>query len=164
MTLMGLVILICGMLIGGAVTSKFAWKRFIDRTRHHDRINERIVHRMHRDLGLSEEQRRQIQDIIHQHRENLQELHLEVQPRLEEELEQMRQEVENVLTPEQARRWNKRYQRLHKNWLPHLEPPAGRPFKHRGPGKRRRPGKGKRIAPSPEAAPHDSLKTDSMTI
>ena len=157
MILMGTVILVCGMLIGGAVTSRVAWKRFIDRTRNQDKITERIAGRMHRNLDLTEEQSSRIQDIIHRHQNNLQDIHLEVRPRVEEELKQMKREVNNVLTPEQARRWNSRYQRMHQHWLTGGPPPAP-PRKPRGKGLRRLHGQGRKHAPPPGINPPDTTR------
>ena len=152
--LMGTAILVCGMLIGGAVTSRIAWKRFIDRTRSQDRITERIAGRLDRDLDLSDDQARRIRDIIHRHQKNLRDLHLQVKPQVEEELDQMKCEVDSVLTPEQVRQWNRRFQRMHEHWINGGPPP---PPELRGQGMRHLRSQGRRHAPPPGAAPPDSV-------
>ncbi len=139
--LLGSIILLCGALIGSVLTTHVLWGRFLDHTRHHERTSRRIADRMSRDLDLTDEQAKKIHQIMTKRGEALFVIHREVRPRVEAELEQMRLEVDSVLTPEQAKRWNRRFKRMHEFWisdrpgLPHGRGRPGRPGHGRKPGR-----------------------------
>ena len=123
--LLALIIFVSGVLVGGGLTFKFittGFKRFFQEP---EALAESITHRMKKRLDLTDEQAVQVRRIILERNKALQSLRKEVQPKLEAEIERTRREVTAVLTPEQARKWEKRFRHFSKYWLPS---PPGHPL------------------------------------
>ena len=123
--LLALVIFISGVVVGGGLTFKVittGFKRFFQDP---ERLAEHITHRMDKTLDLTDDQVVHVRRIILERQKAFHSLRKEVQPRLEAEIENTRRELAAVLTPEQARKWEKRYGRLLRFWLP--SPPGGHP-------------------------------------
>jgi hypothetical protein len=76
-----------------------------------------LVHKQ-RDLQLSPEQTDQLAQTVSAHRETMRGLHAEIRPRIEDEMEALRADVEAVLTPEQAAQWNARFEDARETWMP----------------------------------------------
>lgn len=129
--LLGMVILVCGMVIGGALTLHFRWPRLLIAGQPWERMPEHIAHRMRGELGLTEEQQTEIERILARHHAAMESIRTEVQPRVEAQIDSMRREVESVLTPDQASRWGEHFERMPRHW------PRGEPGHRRGfPGRR----------------------------
>ncbi len=123
--LLALVIFISGVLVGGGLTFKViagGFKRFFQDP---EILADHITHRMKRQLHLTEEQSVQVRRIILEQQKAFQSLRKKVWPELEAQIEKTRRELAVVLTPEQARKWEKRFGRFSKYWLP--PPPGDRP-------------------------------------
>ncbi|MFC1572720.1 Spy/CpxP family protein refolding chaperone [Candidatus Eisenbacteria bacterium] len=138
--LLGGLILICGAVIGAAVTSHLLWNRFVRSAWSPDRLPMRMTEHLVEDLDLTDEQAEQVKEIVEGRRKAMRALRDEIHPRFEAELEQMRQEIEAVLTPEQAERWNERIERFGRRWLKHEHGPM---FPHGPPGPPGGPGRGR---------------------
>jgi len=116
--LLALVIFVSGILVGGGLTFKAVttgFKRFFQDP---EALAENITHRMKKRLDLTDEQAVQVRRIILERQKAIQSLRKEIQPRLEAQIENTRREVAAVLTPEQARKWEKRFRYFSKYWLP----------------------------------------------
>ena len=64
-------------------------------------VGPRFAERLERQLGLSEEQRREIDEILRESRKESNGLHDEMLPRIRAQVERTRQRIFEVLTPEQ---------------------------------------------------------------
>jgi len=112
MLLFGVVILLCGMAIGGGLTTKILWNRLLYNIQHPEHVPVLIVKSMEKGLGLNAEQADQIRPIINAHFKNIHDIRREIRPRFDAELDGMRNEVAAVLTPEQAEHWKKGFDAL----------------------------------------------------
>ncbi len=130
--LIGAVILLCGMVIGGGLTSFVVWRRVQNSVMNPRVMPARIVDHMRGPLDLTDEQAQQLHEIFTRHHSRFEELRKEMEPLVEEELEAIRTEVAAVLTPEQLEKWNRRFDRMRKRWFrgpmfgrkgPHGPPP-----------------------------------------
>ena len=123
--LLALVIFVSGAVVGGGLTFKVmttGFKRFFQSP---ETVAERITHRMDKTLDLTDDQVVRVRQIILERQKAFHTLRKEVQPKVEAEIENTRRELNAVLTPEQARKWEKRYGRLLRFWLP--APRGGHP-------------------------------------
>ncbi len=122
--LLTLIVFVSGVLVGGGLTFKVVttgFKRFFQEP---EVLAENITHRMKKRLDLTDDQAVQVRRIILERQKALQSLRKEVQPRIEAEIEKTRREMAAVLTPEQARKWEKRFRYFSRFWLPS---PSGTP-------------------------------------
>jgi hypothetical protein len=120
--LLALVIFVSGVLVGGGLTFKVVasgFKRFFQDP---EVLADHITYRMKRQLHLTEEQSVQVRRIILEQQKAFQSLRKKVWPELEAQIEKTRRELAAVLTPEQSRKWEKRFNHFLKFWLP---PPPG---------------------------------------
>jgi len=116
--------LVLGMVIGSAGTVVVLVKRVQYSLRHPEVRSARAAARLQRRFKLTEEQRRRVEAIVRAHVARLQELRAEVWPRLEGELDQLRDDVAGVLTPEQAQAWREGFEKRRSAWLPSPPPAA----------------------------------------
>jgi Spy/CpxP family protein refolding chaperone len=119
--LLGIVILVCGVVIGGALTLHFRWPRLMLARQPWERIPEHIAERMRGELDLAVEQQREIERILAKHHGAMESIRVEVQPRVEAQIDSMRREIDAVLTPEQAARWSEHFERMRRH-APRGEP------------------------------------------
>jgi hypothetical protein len=123
--LLALVIFMAGVVVGSGLTFKVittGFKRFFQDP---ETLAQHITRRMEKTLDLTDDQVVRVRQIILERQKAFHTLRKEVQPRLEAEMENTRRELNAVLTPEQARKWERRYGRLLRFWLP--APPGGHP-------------------------------------
>jgi hypothetical protein len=116
--LLALVIFVSGVLVGGGLTFKFITSGFKRSFQDPSVLADRITHRMKKRLNLTDKQAVQVRRIILEQQKAFQSLRKQVRPELEAQIEKTRQELAAVLTPEQARKWEKRFGRFLKFWLP----------------------------------------------
>ena len=114
----GLVVLLCGVLIGAAGATYFLSSRILMGLQHPEMLPERITQRMHRRLQLSDEQAEAVLAIHIEHMERIQDLRREMRPQIEDIFSSLNEEITAVLTPEQATLWNKRFERAKELFLP----------------------------------------------
>lgn len=120
--LLALVIFISGVLVGGGLSFKILTSGFKRAFQDPAVSAERITNREKKRLDLTEEQVVQVRRIILEQQKAFQSMRKQVQPQLEAQIENTRRELAAVLTPEQARKWGKRFNLFLKFWLP----PEGR--------------------------------------
>ena len=120
--LLGVVIFVCGAVIGSAATLLIVRDRVLHMLRHPDEAPARITARLRRKLRLSDEQAEQVEAILARRQAALQEIRCKVQPTVERHLDAARDEIAAVLTPEQAETWHAHFTRLRDTWVPPLPP------------------------------------------
>ena len=113
--LLGIVILICGSVIG-SVTTAILLQPSSEHGHRGDRLPQNIAERMQKKYGLTDDQRQRLQVIFDEHIKKLSAIRTEIQPRMDAEQEALRQSVEPVLTPDQAKRWREEYENMRKQW------------------------------------------------
>jgi TolA-binding protein len=116
--LLALVIFVSGVLVGGGLTFKIITSGLKRSFQDPEVSAERITNRMKKRLDLTEEQVVQVRRIILERQKAFQSMRKQVRPQLEAQIEKTRQELAAVLSPEQARKWEKRFGRFLKFWLP----------------------------------------------
>jgi hypothetical protein len=117
MVILGVVILVCGMVIGGGLTTYVLWKRVETTIMHPRLMPERIVEHMESSLDLTPEQAEQIREIFTRRHERFDKLRVEMEPLIQAELDSIREEVSRVLTPEQLEEWTSGFDRMHRRWF-----------------------------------------------
>jgi hypothetical protein len=120
--LFSLVIFLSGVVVGGGLTLHILWKRLVVDAHRPEVVASRITNRMTRRLDLTPEQREKVAEIIKKRQEHFQRIRRRVRPRVWAELEGARQEINGVLTPEQAEKFNRHFEHVKKRWL---EPALG---------------------------------------
>ena len=125
-------VFLCGAVVGAVITANVINNRFEDRFSKPDEFIGRALDRVGDELGLSEAQRAELQALVDGHRDQIRGIHEEFRPRLEAEFDALRKGIDAILTPEQAKEWDRRFDEMRKRWL--------RP---RGTGRGRGPGEGR---------------------
>lgn len=77
-----------------------------------------------RRLGLNDSQREKVEAIVARRQQNLAAIRRQVQPEVEAELNELRDEVAGVLDESQQKEWQTLFDRFRTRWLPKLPPPA----------------------------------------
>jgi hypothetical protein len=121
--LLALVIFVSGVLVGGGLTFKIITSGLKRSFQDPEVSAERITNRMKKRLDLTDEQVVQVRRIILEQQKAFQSMRKQVRPQLEEQFGKTRRELAAVLTPAQARKWEKRFSHFLKFWLP----PDGNP-------------------------------------
>jgi hypothetical protein len=116
--LLGIVILICGALIGSGITVIVIHKMVIHAIRHPEKAAMRITNRIQHKLGLSDEQAAKVKEIVAKRQKAMQAIRREVQPRIERELQGAKQDVAALLDPQKARQWREWFDYMRKTWIP----------------------------------------------
>ncbi len=107
--LLGIVILACGVVIGGGLTIKVVWDNWVYAARHPEAMPERSASRIKKRLDLSDAQTQQVHEILTRHNRVFMEIKREALPRVKKELDELRVEIETILSNEQAAEWNERF-------------------------------------------------------
>jgi len=135
--LLGFIILLCGIMIGAGGTV-LVGRRVMLRasTRQPAQVRDAIVRRMSRRLHLTPTQQTQVREIVGRHLDRLNEIRGDSRRQVQQEMDSLRDEVSQVLTPDQARAWQAQFDRMrHFAPPPPPHPPGGRPRgPHRGSG------------------------------
>ena len=113
-------IFFCGILVGGGLTFKVISEGYKRAFQDPEVLAEKIIRRMERRLDLNSDQVKQVRGIILEQQKEFQALRKEFRPRLDRQIEKTRRELAAVLTPEQARKWEKTFARIQRFWLPPL--------------------------------------------
>jgi hypothetical protein len=75
---------------------------------------------MQKRLGLTDEQAARVKAILMQRQTAIMAIRRVAQPKVLRELEKAKAEVAAILTPDQARAWNRRFDELQHKWIPVL--------------------------------------------
>ncbi len=147
-TLTGVVILLCGILIGSGLTSLVLWERMSRDMRHPrftpERISEMIIDR----YDLDDEQRVRIRAILDSNREQFLLIRDRFKPAVDSLIVDAREKVAEVLGPENADRWRRDFEEFRRQFP---GPPRDKERRHDEDRRRdRRP-----PPPPPPPAPED---------
>lgn len=112
MAFFGMVILVAGVVIGGASMMILAPDRLMKPPRGPEFDSFRMIPRLQRELGLSPEQEEKIKPILESHMEKLNEIRMEARSEIEEALIQMNKGISDILTEEQRQIWQRSLDRL----------------------------------------------------
>jgi hypothetical protein len=112
---LGLVILICGGVLGSGITLVVV-QRTMEVIQTPGEAPKRIAERMRRKLDLSPEQTSQVLAILKEREQGIRSTLREIEPKIEEELMKTREQVSGTLNPAQAKKWCKRFDYLHERW------------------------------------------------
>ena len=141
----------CGMVVGGVVTSAFLWNRALGPAGRPGGMEiERLMGDMEYELLLSPEQVGALKRLFEGHRERIEAIRGEAEPKFEAEQAALGKAVEAVLTPEQAKRWRKRFDDMAAQFRRQRPAPADAPPPPPGDGRPPRPQEG---PPSGRPAP-----------
>jgi hypothetical protein len=99
---LGLLIFAAGLLAGAAAARVALVPRPLASL---DEIPARIAGRMQRELGLSDDQRQQLEHIVRSHQPELRRIRARILPQMRAEMRRAIEEMSAVLSPEQAARW-----------------------------------------------------------
>ena len=116
--LLALVIFVSGVLVGGGLTFKIITSGLKRSFQDPEVSAERITNRMKKRLDLTDEQVVQVRRIILEQQKAFQSMRKQVRPQIEAQIEKTRRELAAVLTPDQTRKWEKRFRRFLDFWLP----------------------------------------------
>lgn len=124
--LIGAAILICGIIIGACMALVVVRNRVIDLIQHPQKRTAAMVRRLDHALDLSEEQRKEVREVLKQHRSEFEKIRREVHPRIRNQIESLDRDISAVLDEEQKKKWDRYLTRLRRLWTPR--------FKGKGPG------------------------------
>lgn len=114
----GLLILLSGILIGGAIGFRVARVRDPLTLFDPDSVSQRIARLMKFQLHLSDEQCASVEAIFERHRAQLDAIRLKMLPEVEPKFEALRKDIESVLSAEQATLWNAKFHEIRDKWRP----------------------------------------------
>ena len=109
---MGGMLIVSGMVMGAGASVLFLKHQIDEPNLHPDRFGERILKSMTHDLDLTEEQSVQIRAIFKSHQEEMHTIRLQIKDEVSASFEELKGEVEAVLSPEQIEKWEHRIQKI----------------------------------------------------
>jgi len=110
--------LLCGLVIGSGATVlliRGAVQRMVE---HPDLLPERVLQRMDSQLDLDDGQRAAIEAIVAERVAAFRAIRARVRPEIQAEFDSLREEVSEVLTPEQRKEWEARFDAIRARWQP----------------------------------------------
>ena len=122
--LLGVLIFGGGFACGAGVTIVVAVHRLQYAIQHPEEAPTRVANTLQRRLGLDNTQKAKVEAIMAKHQVELAAVRQEFQPRVVEQLEQIRDEIGQVLDESQRERWTKMFDDLRDRWLPPTPPGA----------------------------------------
>jgi shikimate kinase len=119
----GVLIFIAGGVLGAGISLRFLRDRVLYVLHHPQEVPARLSLELKGRLGLNAEETEKVRQIIARRQLALQKIRREVQPQVEEELDELRKEISDALTPEQSAKWNAWFEQMRATWLPPAPPP-----------------------------------------
>ncbi|MBX7255589.1 MAG: hypothetical protein K1Y02_04425 [Candidatus Hydrogenedentes bacterium] len=110
--LLAFVVLICGIVIGAAGTTAIIGKRIVDAVQHPESNASRAANRLRRQLDLTDDQTQQVEKILAERTKAFGAIYRDNLPRIAQEFALTKQQIAEVLTPEQQQEWQERMARL----------------------------------------------------
>lgn len=104
-------------MIGSGLTIKILLNRLEHFVVHPEIRYEIASQQIQRKLGLNEEQSIKVEEILNETQNDLQKIRSERVPLIDAELNEMNHKMLDVLTPEQAEEWNKKYEYYYNKWF-----------------------------------------------
>lgn len=123
--LTALVIFLAGLASGAAVTVVYAVNRLQHAIHHPESAPPRIAAAIARRLDLDAQQASQVEKIIAAHQTEIVAIRRKFQPEIVAQLDFVRDEVADVLTPAQRAKWTELFAQFKERWLP--QPPGEHP-------------------------------------
>jgi hypothetical protein len=114
MVLLGVVILLCGMVIGAGITFHVGNVMIFRAMSPGSGMGEHITKRINRDLRLTDEQRSQVAKIVAHRVAAVKSILMDAYPRIKDQFELFHDEVTPLLTEEQRLKWERHYQKMQK--------------------------------------------------
>jgi hypothetical protein len=111
-------VFLAGMMVGSGLTIAVAVHRLQIAIRHPEQVPARLTAFLDKRLHLSHEQAIEVEGLIAKRQAHFQQIRRDVQPRIQSELDGLRQEVNDVLTPDQQLKWDRLYSEAVRTWLP----------------------------------------------
>ena len=127
MAFFGLVILLAGIIIGGAASLLVVWRVPMGPMPGPERVADRMIQGLLQELHLSPRQRQQIEPTIRKHMERIDQIRKEARPQIEGQLRQMNEEIMPILDDQQRMMWIQMQQRLPMEPQPGQMRPMPRP-------------------------------------
>lgn len=121
-----MLIFFSGMVCGGGLTVIVAVRNIRHAIHHPEEVPARLTRYLTRRLDLSSDQAEQVEGLIVQRQAHLQAIRRETQPRVAAELSALREEIGQVLTPDQRAKWDDIFDEAIDRWMP-PPPPATQP-------------------------------------
>jgi hypothetical protein len=122
--ILGVVIFICGALVGGGITVKVIAKGINKFYRSStESVADNITNRLRKRLDLTDDQTARIRSIILERQVELRRIRKDVRPKIETQFENTRREINEILTPAQVKIFEEHYKRMTRFWLHPIEEP-----------------------------------------
>ncbi|MHB0956652.1 MAG: hypothetical protein ACYC0X_09390 [Pirellulaceae bacterium] len=118
-----LVIFGSGAIVGGGTTLLVVRNQVLLRIQHPEQMPTTLARQLQWKLSLDDSQRAEVESILYRRQQALQELRREVQPKIEQQLDQTEREISQVLREDQRTKWQTRFRTLRSRWLPPVPPP-----------------------------------------
>lgn len=111
------VIFISGMIVGGGLTVRFLWNRLTTGIQQTETMPDRVIKMLDRRLGLSEEQRSEIFQLLKESQNQFLQIRKDALPRVDDELNDLQAKIDSVLSEEQSQKWNRIYTYYYDLWM-----------------------------------------------
>jgi cell division protein FtsB len=122
--LLALMIFVAGFVCGVGLTIVTAVHRLQYAIHHPEDAPARVATTLKRKLGLDEKQRGQIEEIIARRQVDLNAIRREFQPKVVDQLTQIRDEISGVLNETQREHFTKMFDDIRDRWMPPIPPEA----------------------------------------
>lgn len=132
MAFFGLVILLAGIVIGGASAFVVVRRTRMDRPPSPPIAVSAMIPRLQRHLDLSPEQRERLQPILQTHMERLREIRINAGEQISEELQLIQEEISSVLDERQKELWQQDLRSLQEDLRRGFRGPGRRGDRFRG--------------------------------
>ncbi len=120
MLLLAMLIFVSGLIIGGGLTLIRVRHGALWAIHHPEEAPPQIAAHLRWKLGLSDEQTRQVEQIVRKRQQALQAIRREVQPRVMIELDRVEAEIAATLDDSQRVKWHALFAKLRERWIPPL--------------------------------------------
>lgn len=116
--LLGLILFIAGGAVGGGTSTIIILNSLHHKTYNSRWATHKITMRLQRRLDLTRAQTNKINHIVETHQHNIKEFRHSAHQNIETQLQQMRDEIAQVLTEKQRKKWVALFNRMHRRWSP----------------------------------------------
>ena len=118
MPLVAVAIFASGGIVGAGASVLLIRRQVLHAIQHPEQAPVRITHFLRNRLDLSDGQAETVRNIIEDRQLQLQAIRKEAQPRVEEQLDLVHDEIAEVLDDSQKREWHDLYKSIRERWTP----------------------------------------------